>query len=79
MIDKSTDNWNKAPFWVKQGLWGVKSRKVALGFEVGSLLIAFVSLLVSFINPEAIFGVLLFGAAYWYAASIRWVDNAKLW
>lgn len=56
-----------------------KARKVALGFEMGALLAAIISLLVSFINTETMFGAVLFAAAYCYAVSMRWVDNAKLW
>ena len=79
MIDKTTEKWKKAPFWVRHGLWGIKERKVAKTFEIFSFTVGFISSVVSFVYPPSIYGAFLLGAAYWYAISIRWVDNECSW
>lgn len=79
MINKKAAEWEKAPFWVKHGLWGIKSRNVALGFEIFSLFVALICLIIGIVNPAVLIGIVFFGVAYWYAISIRWVDNAGLW
>jgi len=79
MIDKNTTKWRSAPFWVKTGLLGIGTRKLALGFEIFCALFGFLSLVLGFYNMYFFAGILLFAAAYWYAICTRWVDNAGLW
>lgn len=79
MLDRKSENWGRVPFWVKIGLWGIKSRKTALAFEVFCAAFAMAALVGALFNPSAAMGSILFAAAYWYAVSIRWVDRSGLW
>ncbi len=79
MLNKENETWSNAPFWVKQALWSISTRKTALAYEVGSAVVGLMFFIASFLYEPLAFGTVLFGAAYWYAAAIRWVDNAGLW
>ena len=37
LIDKKSEDWANAPYWVKLGFWGIRDRKVALRFEYVSI------------------------------------------
>jgi hypothetical protein len=79
VLDRKSEKWGAAPVWVKIGLWGIKSRRTALAFEVFCAAFAMAALVGAFFNPSAVIGSILFAAAYWYAVSIRWVDRVGLW
>ncbi len=79
MIDKNSEEWARAPYWVRIALWGVTTRKSAIYFETGAALAAICLFIVGLFYPPIIVGVGLFGSSYWYAAAIRWADNASLW
>ena len=79
VIDKKSEEWALAPIWVKFGFWGIRDRRVALRFEQLSFALGFLGTVASFFYPIAAGGPLMFGAAYWYAVQIRWVDNRGLW
>jgi hypothetical protein len=79
MLDRKSEKWVLAPFWVKIGLWGIKSRRTALAFEVFCAAFATAALVGALLNPSAVIGSILFAAAYWYAVSIRWADRRGLW
>ena len=79
MIDKNTTKWKSAPFWVRFGLFGIRARKIAVGFEIISVILAISCLVLGFYNAYFFAGMLFFAGAYWYAICIRWVDNAGLW
>lgn len=80
MLDKTSQNWQQAPWWVKVGLFAIMKRKTALTYEyTAAALGVLFTVLTLFVNPVFWSGLLLFAVAYWYAVSIRWVDNHKLW
>ncbi len=68
------------PEWVYWGLWGIKSRKTAWVFCWVCILLALVSMLLALFFERKIWaGGLLFLAAGWYWASIKWVDENSSW
>lgn len=85
VIDKNAEYWKEAPLWVRLGVWGIRKRSTALKYEIFCALVG----LIGFIGYFHLFGDLydalftyafiLWGPAYWYAVSIRWIDNNKLW
>jgi hypothetical protein len=79
MLDRKSEKWGSAPVWVKIGLWGIKSRRTAQAFEVFCAAFATAAFVGAFFHSPAVNGAVLFGAAYWYAVSIRWVDRSGLW
>jgi transcriptional regulator with XRE-family HTH domain len=80
LIDKKSEDWANAPYWVKLGFWGIRERKVALRFEYLSIFLGICMLLLE-IYIEAWSGpsFAFFLSAYCYAVCIRWVDNRNLW
>ena len=79
VIDKKSEEWALAPTWVKFGFWGIRDRRVAMRFEIFSLVCGFVGSVAALFYPLAAGAPLFFLAAYCYAAQIRWVDNKGLW
>lgn len=85
VIDKSLESWKNAPIWVRMGVWGIRSRKVALRWEFGAAVIGavgIIGIIAAKFHPQFLTLSALSAfwcAAYWNAASIRWIDNAKLW
>jgi len=60
------------------GLWGIRSRTVALGFTVLSLIITLIIIPVAIsINDYSLFVFALAPLWYWYA--IKWVDKNHTW
>ncbi len=79
VIDKNTEEWNEVPLWVSMGLWGIKTRKTALIYELGCFLFGCIAFIVGLFIPEFTSFIALLGAAYWYSISIRWLDNKNIW
>lgn len=79
VINKATQEWKKAPLWVSLGVWGMKSRKSALLFEMLCVLTGTVGLIGSVFDPRALPLTVVWAVAYWYAISIRWIDKEQLW
>ncbi len=79
MLNKRSEKWAKAPLLVKIGLLSISSRKTALAYEIGSAVLAVMSVVGGVFFAPLLAGAFLFAASYWYAVSIRWVDNAGLW
>ena len=79
VIDKKSEEWAVAPAWVRFGFWGVRDRKIAVKWEIASLVLGFAGSVAGFFYPAAAGGPLFFLAAYYYAVQIRWVDNKGLW
>jgi hypothetical protein len=73
---KRKDNMPELVYW---GLWGIKSKGVALGFMWFSIVLAAGCFVVGYLRPKAFLGVLLLIAAAWYWYSIRWVDKNSTW
>tara|TARA_B100000780_G_scaffold275669_1_gene242742 strand:+ start:123 stop:548 length:426 start_codon:yes stop_codon:yes gene_type:complete len=79
VLDKNTNEWTKVPSWVTWGVWGVRRRKAAIQFELSCFFIGVVGFIGSFFEPALVELVVFWGASYWYAASIRWLDNENIW
>ena len=80
VIDKETEEWGCAPLWVRFGLWGIRDRKVVIRWEIASLITGVLCFTASLSGDfQFIGGTALLGAAYYYAVTIRWVDNKSLW
>ena len=80
VIDKKTEEWACAPLWVRLGYWSISERKVAIRWEMAALITGTLGFIGGILLDPAYFrGTILFGAAYYYAVMIRWVDNEGLW
>lgn len=79
VIDKKSEEWALAPAWVKFGFWGIRDRRVAIRFEIFSLVCGFIGSSAALFYPVAAGAPLFFLAAYCYSVQIRWVDNKGLW
>lgn len=70
----------KKPLYVRIGLFAVPTRKVAKYYYYFCLWVALSSFIVGLIADIKYFsGITLLGAAFWYEASIRWMDNNNAW
>jgi len=78
-VNKQSDQWRNAPVWVRIGLCGIGSRRTAIKYELSSAAVGCLCLGLSFVNTLFFAGFAMFAAAYLYAVTIRWVDNAGLW
>ena len=67
------------PEWVYWGLWGIRSRGVALGFMGFCLLAGIASVWIALDYPLAWLGLEFFFAAGWYWFAVRWVDAHGAW
>jgi hypothetical protein len=72
---KKADNMPPLVYW---GLWGVRSRAVAVGFAVFSLVITLVIIPVA-ISIDDYFLFIIAFAPLWYWYAIRWVDKNHTW
>lgn len=79
VIDKEGESWKEAPVWVRVGVWGIRNRKTVLKYELGCFLFGLIGFIGMQFSPVFAFLLAFWGAAYWYAVSIRWIDNSKLW
>ena len=79
VIDKDAEAWKEAPLWVRMGVWGIRKRSAVLRWELACFLIGFFGLLGMYFHPFMLIFLVFWGAAYWYAVSIRWIDGKKLW
>ena len=79
MIDKKSEKWKSAPLYVKAGLLCIGTRRSAMAFEIGTMIFALLCIFGGFLFTPLFVGSFFFASAYWYAVSIRWVDNSGLW
>ncbi|MDT0593739.1 hypothetical protein [Glaciecola petra] len=84
MIDKKSEDWQKAPLWVSFGLLGFKDRKQTL-LSIILLVICGLTFFVYggwgepiSLNASAWLGLYLL-AVTWFAAAFRWADRKNLW
>ena len=72
---KRTENMPSLVYW---GLWGIRSRAVAVGFLMLSLLLTLLVVYVSVMlnNYKYLIFVL---APLWYWYAIKWVDKNASW
>ena len=70
----------RQPLWVKVGLWGLSGRASAWVFVWSCVAIAAGCIVMGFVNNSWwLLGAPMFLAAFWYWASIRWVDRHGGW
>lgn len=79
VIDKSTEAWKEVPLWVSLGMWGIRTRKLALAFEIACAIVGLFGFVLGLFEPALLPISMIWGAAYWYAVAIRWIDNKQLW
>lgn len=80
MINKSSQEWKRVPFWIKSGMLGERSRKNALRIEYTFLIIGIVAFISPFFENFSLIGFTIFWLlAYKRAITIRWIDKADLW
>jgi len=63
------------PLWVRLGLWGVPTRRIAVAFALVSAGAAFACALYGFVDKRFWAGVVLVASALWYWSAIRWMDK----
>lgn len=66
------------PSWAYWGLWGINSRKVALVFFIGTLILSLVLIPVGIMVND--YSFLAFPLVpLWYWLSLKWADNNSAW
>jgi hypothetical protein len=64
------------PPFIKLGMWGLTSRKVAFAYLWCCVGLSALCLLLALVTPWALIGTIYFlPFAWWYWAVIRWVDK----
>ncbi len=79
VIDKTTENWQRAPIWVTIGMWGIRKRSTAILIEKLCVLIGVLGFLAHVTIPKFTPLVVFWFSAYWLAVSIRWIDKEGFW
>lgn len=79
VIDKSSEVWKEAPLWVRAGIWGVRKRSTVLRWEIACALVGLIGMIGLKFNPAFAPILAFWAAAYWFAITVRWIDNNKLW
>lgn len=67
------------PIYVRTGLFGINSKKIAYMYFWLSVVISAVSVIMGFYNKVYFFGVLFLLAALWYFLVIKWMDSNSKW
>ena len=67
------------PYWVKLALWGLPNRASAWIFFWLAIAIAVACSALGFVEPVFFVGSMMVGAALWYYAAIKWVDEHGRW
>jgi hypothetical protein len=75
----SDDEIENRPAWVKLGLWGLPNRASAWAFFWLCIAIAAGCVAYGFVDWVYFAGGVMFLAAWWYYAAIRWVDLHGRW
>ena len=66
------------PSWAYWGLWGINSRKVAIGYLIASLVFSLIFIpLGIYIQDYILLSIILMPVWYWQ--SIKWADNNLAW
>lgn len=79
VIDKTTEAWSIVPFWVRSGIWGIKTRKMAFNCEVICASIGAIGTISCLLTLDLVILNVFWGSAYWFATAIRWLDNHHMW
>jgi hypothetical protein len=70
----------RRPLWVRVGLWGLRNRTFAWVFFWLSMGVAVAFTAYGLVDaPFLGAGLGVFAVAWWYYASIRWVDEHEGW
>ena len=72
-------NSKTRPLWVKLVLWGVGSRRIAVGYQWFTFIAGLASCLAVFWYPTASLSVTFFVCSILYWWSIRWMDANDEW
>lgn len=67
------------PSWIRIGLWGIRSRALALGFMWLSIVIATLGVAYGFRDARFFACAAFYFSALMYWLSIRWVDTHDTW
>lgn len=66
------------PSWAYWGLWGINSRKVALGYFIVTLILSFVIIPVGILVQD--YSLLVVPLVpLWYWLSLKWADKNSAW
>jgi nucleoside permease NupC len=66
------------PSWAYWGLWGINTRKMALGFVVITALISLILIPVGvMVNDYSLIAFVF--VPVWYWLSLKWADNNSAW
>lgn len=66
------------PTWAYWGLWGINSRKAALGYFVGTLILSLVIIPFGIMIKDYTF--LVFPVVpLWYWLALKWADKNAAW
>ena len=76
VIDKTSEQWQEQPTWLKFFFFGVRTRKVALIIEISFFV--FAGILWLFKWPQYSLTLIIL-AAYLNCALVRYADNKGLW
>jgi transcriptional regulator with XRE-family HTH domain len=85
VIDKTTEDWEKVPYWLRgyffgSGLLKIPERKLNIRIEQGTVALGFGFLLLSPFQPNAFFAsFVLFTAAYLVSLFTRAGDKYSVW
>ena len=66
------------PSWAYWSLWGIDSRKTALGFFIASVILTLVFVPLGLYIQDYI-ALLIIGVPIWYWLSIKWADDNSAW
>lgn len=66
------------PYWVYLGLWGIKTRKVAMGYFIVALLLSAIIVPASIYYNDLFYSIFVV-VPVWYWLSIKWVDKNSTW
>jgi transcriptional regulator with XRE-family HTH domain len=76
VIDKTSTEWNKEPFWVRFAFWGVKARKQIFMLEAFAILCGIATWV---IKPDIIATPAFFLLAYLFSNMKHYIDTKKYW
>jgi hypothetical protein len=90
---KNVVDWADRPLWVRVGLFGIRRRKVAMGWMYGSVALAIVLAVEfgwfvwdGFLTVLSVAGGVMMGgflglilASFWYLLAIQWADEHEGW
>jgi transcriptional regulator with XRE-family HTH domain len=77
VIDKNSVSWKEMPWWFKTSLIGIRTKRVAITFELVFLLLGFASWVIN--DPSTIKTPFIFLMAYLSTWINRYGDRKNIW